>query len=357
MKIRYAITATLTAGLLILGVRGAVGHIGNAQLPEGCGSCHIGHGMPNQPMLPLAEEEMCYQCHGSEDDRTAMQSQGRLAAGVRLGDIEREFQKPYRHPVREGSGHSSTERLPSFKSARINHAECVDCHNPHERITAGRKQVYKVPGYSIAGQYLEVSLNEYEICLKCHSDYIGADRGTKNLRAEFAPGVRSQHPVTTNPSGIKLPSLAAATPGQSQSMRCSDCHTSDDPDAPQGPHGSSHRFLLSGNYTLDVKSNESSYAYEFCYSCHDRMSILANESFPLHREHIIGDPFSGRSGTSCYTCHASHGSRDSEHLIDFNPKAVTRDGQTGILQYQATGNKTGTCTLRCHDSDHSPAAY
>ncbi len=355
-KYTNSLAGCLTVILFLAGAPVAFGHVGDALLPEGCGSCHVGHGMAGQPMLAQAEEDFCYQCHGSEEKRTRMISSGRLSAAAVLADVEREFRKPFRHPVQEGTGHLPTEQLPSFKGATIGHAECVDCHNPHQRIEAGKPMTYKVAGYSLSGQNLETSLHEYEICLKCHTDYLGVDRTERSLSAEFALGGRSQHPVTREASGAGIPSMPLArTPGMT--MTCSDCHTSDDPNGPRGPHGSDYRFLLSGNYTLDVYAEESPQAYEFCYSCHDRYSILGNESFPLHREHIVGDPLSGRPGTSCFTCHNSHGSRDNPYLLEFNPKAVTRETNTGFLQYQKTAAGSGKCYLRCHDHNHSPAEY
>ncbi len=98
------------------------GHVDNALLPEGCGSCHVGHGMPDQPMLTHSEEDACYRCHGSEADQSAMKSTGRLAEAARLADIEQEFNKPYRHPVEEGFGHSPSEELPSVRARGARHA-------------------------------------------------------------------------------------------------------------------------------------------------------------------------------------------------------------------------------------------
>jgi len=312
--------------------------------------------MSGQPMLTEMEEDFCYQCHGEPEKQSAMISAGRLAAGAQPVDIEREFKKAYRHPVTDGTGHSPIERLPALQGATPNHAECVDCHNPHQKIEADHPQRYQVAGYSISGQYLESNVQEYEICLKCHADYIGIDHTTRSLSAEFSPTVRSQHPVTRGVTGEYQVSLAAGF-GPGRTMKCSDCHTSGDPDGPRGPHGSNHQFLLSGNYTLDAFAEESPYAYEFCYSCHDRSSILSNESFPLHREHILGDPVSGRRGTSCYTCHSSHGSRQYPYLLDFNPRAVSREATTGMIRYQTTGEQSGECYLKCHGHNHGPAKY
>jgi len=332
------------------------GHVGSPLLPEGCGSCHVGHGISGEPMLEESEEEFCFKCHGSDDKRSVMISSGRLSAAARLADLEEEFKKPYNHPVEQGIGHSPTEKLPSITGAAPSHAECVDCHNPHQRVKSGSSKYFEVSGYSISGQYLETCINEYEICLKCHADVIGFDRSTNNLMKEFSVGSGSQHPVTRGASGRKLPSLSRIA-GQGTTMDCSDCHSNDEKDGPRGPHGSNYKYILSGNYDTDPFAEESSYAYEFCYSCHDRFSILSNESFPYHREHIQGNPVENVSGTSCHTCHASHGSRDNKNLIEFNLNAVTGDSKTGIIRYSTSGDGSGECYLTCHNQAHSPARY
>ncbi len=347
----------ITALLLIVGFFSRTeGHVDNPYLPEGCGSCHVGHGIAQQPMLEAAEEEFCYQCHGSEGAQSKMQSAGRLAGGIELANIEREFAKPYRHPVVEGFGHSPTEKLPSATGASASHAECVDCHNPHQRITVAATKVYDVAGYSLAGQYTEKATNEYEICLKCHAGNFLLDEPTKNLRRQFSLTVRSQHPVTKVSVGTKSPSLTM-TLGAEPTMKCSDCHTGDGPNAPRGPHGSNFRYLLSGNYETGIYVDENPLAYQFCYSCHDRSSILNNESFPLHQQHLLGNPEKNIKGTSCFTCHASHGSQNYPHLIRFNPDAVDRGKSTGRLDYISNGDGSGQCYLMCHGHEHRPGRY
>ena len=97
----------------------ALGHIGSPYLPEGCGSCHVGHGEPGEPLLNHSEEEACFQCHGSDEKRSRMVRIGKLSAGADLQDLEREFRKISRHPVREGIGHSPDERLPEEARGRI----------------------------------------------------------------------------------------------------------------------------------------------------------------------------------------------------------------------------------------------
>lgn len=345
----------LTATMLLLPCV-AFAHIDNAALPEGCGSCHVGHGMGGQPMLAKAEEDFCYQCHGDTDDLSTMKSAGKLASWANPIDIEREFKKPYRHPVVEGIGHSPVEKLPSPSKSTVTHAECADCHNPHQRITVGPQKTYQVSAYSLSGQYLETTVNEYEICLKCHTGNNSTTGSRKDIQREFGFSARSQHPVTKPSAKVKTVSLTKSL-SSGATMKCSDCHTSDDSDGPRGPHGSNYPFLLSGNYSVDPNQDESPFAYDFCYSCHDRSSILGNDSFPLHREHIVGDVLAGIRGTSCYTCHASHSSETNVHLIDFNRAAVSSDFRTGRISYTPLGDGSGECYLTCHGKEHSPGRY
>lgn len=333
----------------------AVAHVGSIYLPEGCGSCHVGHGLSNQPMLSDAEEDACYQCHGSADKRSAMISAGKLSPAAELADIEREFAKAYSHPVDNTGEHSPDERLPSFSKSQISHAECVDCHNPHQRIHKGTGQVARVAGYSLSGQIVEEATREYEICLKCHSEVVGGS-SSKDIRTQFSPGMRSMHPVT-RPVMEKGPSSLIASAQVGATMSCSDCHRSGDPDGPRGPHGSMYEFMLSGNYSTNGRGDESPLAYQFCYSCHDRGSILDNRSFPLHREHIIGNPLKGIPGTSCYTCHSSHSSERNPHLIEFNRQVVDEAQPGNRVEYRSLGERTGACYLTCHGQTHNPAEY
>jgi cytochrome c553 len=181
-------------------------------------------------------------------------------------------------------------------------------------------------------------------------------RPDANIRQQFDAGVQSMHPVSRPPLGrrqVSLMSLAVT----GSSMSCADCHTNDDPNGPAGPHGSSYPKLLNRNYNTDLYVDESPYEFDFCYQCHDRNSILADESFPWHSEHLVGDAITGRKGTSCYTCHASHGSQSGQHLIRFNPDRVSPSPRFGIREYRQTGEGRGECYLLCHDHAHEPAAY
>jgi len=329
------------------------GHLDNPMLPEGCGSCHVGHGLSNEPMLARAEEDFCYQCHGTEDDAAAMRSAGRLSPLARPAQIESAFDKPYRHPVERKGDHRPDERLPQLATGDSQrHAECVDCHSPHTRGNeAGRR---RVTGYSVTGSRVDDAASEYEVCFKCHSDDILTEGRQRNLRLLMGPTARSSHPVAIPYTGSVSPSLTSGTTGAL--MKCSDCHGNDDRDGPRGPHGSAYPGLLVDRYETSPLADESPYAYALCYRCHDRASILGNESFPYHRQHIVGDPAHQIPGTSCATCHNTHGSLEAAHLIDFNPEAV---GPSGIspVRYVDLGNGHGECYLLCHNKSHDPARY
>lgn len=358
MNSKRTLAMILGASLILLPavlVAQSGGHMDNLLLPEGCGSCHVGHGLSAQPMLTHAEEEFCYQCHGGEAKQSSMKSAGKLSEAANLADIEREFNKPYRHPVAEGFGHSPTEELPNYRASGAGHAECADCHNPHQRNTGPADQGADVPGYSLSRQYVQTSVYEYQICLKCHTDAAGFSSPESDLARAFSTSVTSQHPVTRPSAGLQSVSLLGEAAAMTQ-MKCSDCHTNDDPNGPRGPHGSNYPYMLSANYNTDGFATESAYNYAFCYSCHDRQSILGNESFPLHREHIEGDVVEGIPGTSCYTCHSSHSSRRYGSLIRFNSSVVSRNS-LGQLEYIATGEQSGACYLSCHGSDHQPGEY
>lgn len=334
---------------------GAAAHVDSPLLLEECGSCHVGHGLSGQPMLAEVEENVCFRCHGSQEARNREMAAGRLAAGAQLEDLETEFRKLYHHPVEEGSGHSPVERLDGGRVAQVRHAECVDCHDPHQRIVGGMRSVDRVSGLTLSGQFVEESLFEYQVCLKCHGDRPAAYGVTHTLREEFGLEVRSQHPVTRDPSGHEMPSVLPHA--ANRRLLCSDCHGNDDSDGPRGPHGSRHEFLLAGNYDTDIWAQESPLAYELCYSCHDRESILGDESFPLHSLHILGDPLTGRRGTSCFTCHASHGSPSEPSLVRFNADAVAPGGPLRQIRFLETGVRSGECSLSCHGHDHAPGVY
>ena len=245
------------------------------------------------------------------------------------------------------------------------HAECQDCHNSHQaqkglhslKSNAISNVLLGVNGLSPGNttiwtqptSFIEVqpSTQENQICFNCHS-YNGfgvamngvitilGPSGTyiTDQAMEFNPENKSTHPVRVslnNQTGSLLPKalsfnqLTSAwnSPGE-QTMYCSDCHGNDQTVSsiiPDGPHGSTQKFMLRGiaqywpkNSTgglwslNDVKNNFNNWQEKlFCVNCH-----------PLYTDGVWGNNVHASinhqgSDVYCVTCHVTvpHGAKRS----------------------------------------------
>jgi len=310
-----------------------------------CQSCHVPHAAGGRERLLRSgvEEDVCLTCHD-----------GLVAAQ----DIERELRKFSRHAVGDTTGtHDPTE------TAVVNtrHVECVDCHNPHAASSTGIPSgpLAMVRGINIVGNEVNPVNNEYEVCFRCHADsfnkpsaltprvWDGID-GT-NVRLEFATSNRSYHPVLGIAANTNSPSLTGMPVPSASLIGCKDCHGSDDINGPAGPHGSRFSPLLVRQNINRDHTPESQSAYALCYGCHNRASILADQSFPLHTSHT--------SNTPCTACHDPHGSQ-LPRLINFDISIVSKNSG-GVLEYISNGPGTfsGSCSLSCHNEDHDGSTY
>ena len=145
---------------------------------------------------------------------------------------------------------------------------------------------------------------------------------------------------------------------ESSIIYCTDCHNSDAFSQVNGPHGSQHPYLLAFQYETEDENEESAFAYELCYQCHDRESILNDRSFEKHKKHIVDEK------TPCSACHDPHGISYSQgntsnhsHLINFDSTIVFPDPTTGRLEFEDQGTFRGRCYLLCHGAVHSPQEY
>lgn len=331
---------------------------GNRQLmPKSCRACHRG-----MDMAISGEESTCLNCHGNPSQRDEMIRQRYLTRDPGLADIGAELAKPYSHPVLTIRGvHRSLEKLPEEQVNASRHSECVDCHEPH--LVSKDAPFRGIPGRRVGNIIADVE-HEYELCYKCHAESANLPLGSTNKHEEFKPTNPSYHPVEAEGRNqyvisLKKPYVGKKErPGDVSMISCSSCHGSDDPNGPAGPHGSNFKGLLKANYEMDDDQPESSYAYALCYQCHDRKSILGNESFPYHSLHIEGDRSRNMAGTSCFTCHDAHGSPRYQYLIRFNEDVVSPSAD-GRLEFQAQGvaSRHGSCTLSCHGVEHNPMTY
>jgi len=321
--------------LSYIGIAGAVKptHLDRDKNPEECSGCHSGVGVPGTPLLKDRPERLCFRCHGT------------MSRGRAKTDIESVFSKNSIHPVFETSKyHLRGEDLPERVPTTPRHVACPDCHSAHATIPqapwAGTK------GYSQGRLRGKQAQAEYELCYLCHSDSANLPPGQKNKREEFSLFNESYHPIEGPGRNHYVPSLIRGL-SENSLIKCTDCHGNNDRNGAKGPHGSDYSPILVATYTT-TDGIESPKTYELCYMCHDRRSILGDESFKKHSFHIINQ------NTSCYTCHSSHGSRDTKNLIVFNPLVVSPSNSGLAPQYIPDPVQT-RCYLKCHNSEHNPS--
>ncbi|MEW6072974.1 MAG: cytochrome c3 family protein [Planctomycetota bacterium] len=328
-----------------------------------CAICHRAHtaGGHDRLLIFEKEEDNCLLCHGG---------------GVGGANLRSELRKRSAHdPSRYQDLHDPLES----GAGRAAHVECSDCHNPHAaeepppRGTGAFLPIggtlRKVIGVNSVGAAVPEAMYEYEVCFRCHGDSPVQIRhrpqrqcDTDNIRLKFSPTNPSFHPVvTSSPSTTTVSLVPGLSPGTM--VRCSDCHNNDEgPGAggagPDGPHGSIHAFLLERNYTTDDNVPESPFEYALCYKCHRRSSIANDESFPLHKLHVMD------ARAPCAACHDAHGvsptaasGSDHTHLINFDTVIVQPESSTGAMEFRDRGRLAGSCTLVCHGVTHLEAEY
>lgn len=323
---------------------------------NGCLSCHQPHSAGGkQRLFHFAEEEKnCLSCHNG------------LVAETNLVD---ELDKFSGHFVQDYKGiHDIRESVDSSEQ----HVECVDCHNPHA-VSQGQgiiqppqvpQALKAVSGVTAEGSIIEHVSYEYEVCFKCHGNNPNRIDSTilrqitqTNTLMEFDQSNPSYHPVTVGGVNPNVPSLIEGI-DESTVIYCTDCHNSDSTSQVKGPHGSQYPFLLAYQYETDDDTDEYVNAYELCYRCHDRESILNDESFDKHKKHIKNEK------TPCSVCHDPHGisfnqgnPTNNSNLINFDASIVSPDPDTGRLEFEDQGLFRGQCYLECHNKKHSPKDY
>ncbi len=328
---------------------------------NGCRSCHTPHTAGGRERLQIAaaDEDNCLACHS-----------GTVASANILTEID----KYSAHDPRRYDGiHDAAENLASQQD----HVECADCHNPHAvsaptqtggYVSIGATLIMS-SGVSQGGSEITQAQNEYEVCYRCHADNavnvrrrISRQADTTNLRLKFGSGSPSYHPVVTPVGSTDTVSLVPGL-AQGSMIRCTDCHNNDNgPRAggtgPDGPHGSINDYLLERNYTVRDDTQESVNEYAMCYKCHERSSILSNDSFKEHKKHIEGEK------APCSACHDPHGinslstdASDHTHLINFDPTIVLPLPGRGPTVFRDLGRFAGSCTLTCHGEDHDNKSY
>ncbi len=324
-----------------------------------CAACHLSHSAPyRENLLYDQPSRLCLGCHN----------------GLGGADLHGVLNQRYGHRINTWQPHRPEPAARPRVSQRV---ECTDCHNPHAAqkalttlsvslTTQGPlvpPAMQRVPGVSLSGRPVENAGYYYEVCFRCHADRpvlirdrIIRQRDTAgNVRRQFLPTAASAHPVTTPARNLaEVPSLRPEYRARAY-ISCQDCHNNPDAVANgglevNGPHGSRYRYLLVARYETTDFTTESPQAYDLCYRCHDRTSILGDQSFPYHSEHVI------RGRSPCSACHTAHGVSGSpaehSHLINFDLSIVG-----GRRQFIDLGRFRGSCTLTCHGVNHVNFTY
>lgn len=335
----------------------------------GCESCHMPHtaGGAKRILIYSQEEDNCYHCHDGS---------------VAEKNIKTQFEsKPSIHPIEATTGAHEpheTELTPFVTS----HVECVDCHNPHfvnnttknPPLASGRLE--GVSGVTISGTRISPAANEYEICFKCHADtnstmFIPISRviDEQNIRYQFDALNPSYHPVAqigrnSNVPSLSPPSLDSEAPANlnaSSRIYCTDCHSDDS--GSKGPHGSAYAPILKRRYEILDGTAESYENYSLCYRCHNRDSILRDDSF---RKNALSNKggHSGHlaAGATCSACHDPHGIKDNfttgshTHLINFD-SLIAAKLEDAFPTFTDSGSFSGSCNLTCHSTAHNNFSY
>lgn len=329
---------------------------GTTVAANGCENCHRPHTAGGKQWLlnTTSEENNCYTCHNGN---------------VATKNLQAEFTgKVSIHPVAATTGvHDPVE--PAVIQSR--HVECVDCHNPHAaNATVGALpgSLAGVRGVNGGGSVVMPASSEYQICFRCHADSPNqpAPRTTRqiaqgNTRLEFATSNPSSHPVMGPGRSSNVPSLIAPwTTGST--MKCGDCHNNNaGPGAggtgPKGTHGSTYPTLLERQYVKADRTPETATNYALCYKCHNRNSILGDNTFKEHSKHITGER------TPCNACHDPHGisstqgnATNNSRLINFDT-TISKPSSSGQLKFVSNGTNKGSCYLTCHGKNHNPLSY
>ncbi len=288
-----------------------------------CSNCHKPHGGPGSPywyILRQQEETTCFKGAASVSTGAPCHGTGAATGGK---NIETVISRQYKHPATTIAGvHTDLDVLAnqagakSFNWSSSKHAECVDCHNPHQAqqgvhnspsdgsgwypqtplsstndVSNSLKGVTGVepttePDFTPPTSYTtyNAATKEYQICLKCHSYFslqdadgitvyttsFGDNAIITDQAMEFSQGNKSVHPVRvglSSQTGSYAPKTLASAQMSSpwntnlgtQTMYCSDCHGTDSENTtdPKGPHGSTYEYMLKGPYKYWPLRNDS----------------------------------------------------------------------------------------------------
>ena len=364
---------------------------GSAPAHQDCAkSCHNTHNAPQGRMgnRKFSLEGLCLSCHQGQPAIPSANRAPKLptvglevSSHLKVRTHRKSF--TYRREVESGG-----------KRKLVLRDDCSACHDMHGR-EAGmvRPMAFDTRGQLVGSKPASFA----QVCFGCHAGPEAAQnsRSEGDVGRRFSPGAASRHRIGASPADrLDLPSLRGL-PFQGK-LDCTSCHDNPDTTGMRGPHTSPYPFLLKASYGREKDMlGMAERSNELCFTCHSKTSLLANQSFPMHNEHITGfvgtanraprkdvfalrpggraqpmfqlgrDPRQGRTmgylpgfgePTPCATCHEPHGSLKSPALVEFD-RAVVGPSSVGSVEFRRTGPRQGTCTLTCHGYDHVQTRY
>ncbi len=290
---------------------------------------------------------VCYVCHGNG-------TTGTNYSGKNIASL---MAKARAHPSNADNVHNT---VTEFNNAAwgnslgnpTRHANCVDCHAPHEARSGLHTAQSNTAGAALQGawgaklstlparwavpaaaNFTKVTITpgtdaEATLCFKCHSSYYWGGTVTPPTTSPISPSsspafnetdqaqefnpnntstgatAGSFHPVLASAgSNLGATSNIKAPWTLTSLMTCTDCHASDTVTDPGGPHGSAAGFLLKGpNTTWNATLANTSTGMPngtFCINCH-------NQDFTNSRYSTLADGH--RKSThlvACWSCHAA----------------------------------------------------
>jgi len=401
---------------------------------DNCASCHRAHTAKNEMLLTTSgsQSDLCFTCHDGTGATTDVKSE--FVSGPQNDPATASY---YRHDATAVTNHTLAVDN-EFGGVLNRHSECTDCHNPHAAAntdatvpaagvawpTSGRLAAISgvtvdnstTPAtYTFASGVGTTLTFEYQLCLKCHSNFtvLPANTSGKPSRdlldagAEFDPANAAYHPVEAagkNQTTAMANSLSGSSPyklwsfGTTATVRCTSCHAdalfgagSPTPNAVLPPHTSLYRGILLQNYEdrtlLTATAPYDSSNFALCFLCHTDSPFKnetagnsatnflqgTNDLHYLHTSNIngIGDPAMGStiddmsagSGNAlCAECHfrphstkfPGNNQASNSRLVAFGPNVTGNDtaAPTWTVDTQAG---TVTCDLTCHGHQHSAA--
>lgn len=345
----------------------------------GCEVCHLPHGS-DYPRLQLNPEDTdtvngeCLSCHGGNPPPEYASAPNLKTDLTQLGDGTTSPDR-YRHPTLYISGvHTDTENYSTLKVNGDRHAECLDCHDPHNEQEAtgiNAPPLAPAPLRNVTGVDVDYSgitwdnwdttknwifkkpiVYQYQLCYKCHSSYAwqtspptfaGSIQET-DIPREFNPNNASYHAVVGE---SKIPTFvynnlsyyygsftsnldSSGQPWSATSrMFCEDCHSSG-VSGLRGPHGSNYWYLLNGPWTPSggaegqVGTGTPGTSDHLCFDCHT-YDFYGRGALP--GSYTLRSQFSSRNS---YNLHARHKERGCSTCHVVVPHGYFRQGLLAI---------------------------